>query len=157
MAKSIESVPEDPVPIRRWISSIKIITWSEFCSISCKIALIRFSNSPLKEAPARIKVRSNSKICLFFKLSGTWFAIIFRAIPSTIAVLPTPGSPTRTGLFFVFRDKILIILLISSSRPITGSILFSFANFVKFLAYFSRFSSLCFIFFLFNFLFFLTK
>ncbi|ENX51065.1 hypothetical protein MFC_00483 [Mesomycoplasma flocculare ATCC 27716] len=83
---------------------------------------------------------------MFFRLSGTWFAIIFSAIPSTIAVFPTPGSPTKTGLFFVFLDKILIIRLISESRPITGSILFSFASCVKFLAYFSRFSSSIFIF-----------
>ena len=38
-----------------------------------------------------------------------------------MAVLPTPGSPIKTGLFFVFLDKILVILLTSSSRPITGS------------------------------------
>jgi hypothetical protein len=31
---------------------------------------------------------------------------IFKAIPSTIAVLPTPGSQTKTGLFFVLLDKI---------------------------------------------------
>ena len=44
------------------------------------------------------------------------------ASPSTIAVLPTPGSPTRTGLFFVLRDRIWITRRISASRPITGSI-----------------------------------
>ena len=38
-----------------------------------------------------------------------------------MAVLPTPGSPIKTGLFFVFRDKIRITFLISLSRPITGS------------------------------------
>src|SRR5437867_579050 len=30
------------------------------------------------------------------------------ANPSTIAVLPTPGSPIRTGLFFLRRDRISI-------------------------------------------------
>ena len=43
------------------------------------------------------------------------------ARPSTIAVLPTPGSPIRTGLFFVRRERTWITRRISSSRPITGS------------------------------------
>ena len=38
--------------------------------------------------------------------------------PSTIAVLPTPGSPIRTGLFFVRRESTWITRRISSSRPI---------------------------------------
>ena len=38
-----------------------------------------------------------------------------------MAVLPTPGSPIRTGLFFVRRERIWITRRISSSRPITGS------------------------------------
>src|SRR6218665_3644098 len=42
-------------------------------------------------------------------------------MPSAIAVLPTPGSPTRIGLFFVRRERICRVRLISSSRPITGS------------------------------------
>src|SRR5687768_18251892 len=41
--------------------------------------------------------------------------------PSTMAVLPTPGSPIRTGLFFVRRERTWITRRISSSRPITGS------------------------------------
>ena len=43
---------------------------------------------------------------LFFKLSGTSLLTIRWAIPSTIAVFPTPGSPINTGLFFVRLDKI---------------------------------------------------
>ena len=43
------------------------------------------------------------------------------ASPSTIAVLPTPGSPISTGLFLVRRDSTWITRRISSSRPITGS------------------------------------
>ena len=35
--------------------------------------------------------------------------------------MPTPGSPIRTGLFFVRRDSTWIVRRISSSRPITGS------------------------------------
>ena len=43
------------------------------------------------------------------------------ARPSAMAVLPTPGSPTRMGLFLVRRLRICRVLRISSSRPITGS------------------------------------
>jgi hypothetical protein len=41
--------------------------------------------------------------------------------PSTIAVLPTPGSPTSTGLFLLRRARIAMTRSISSSRPMTGS------------------------------------
>ncbi len=37
--------------------------------------------------------------------SGTSPATIRWARPSTIAVLPTPGSPISTGLFFVRRES----------------------------------------------------
>ena len=43
------------------------------------------------------------------------------ASPSTIAVLPTPGSPIRTGLFFLRRERISITRSISFWRPIVGS------------------------------------
>ena len=38
-----------------------------------------------------------------------------------MAVLPTPGSPIRTGLFLVRRDRTWMTRRISSSRPMTGS------------------------------------
>ena len=38
-----------------------------------------------------------------------------------MAVLPTPGSPMRTGLFFVRRESTWTTRRISSSRPMTGS------------------------------------
>ena len=46
-----------------------------------------------------------------------------RARPSAIAVLPTPGSPTNSGLFFCRRHSTWMVRLISASRPISGSIL----------------------------------
>ena len=46
-----------------------------------------------------------------------------RASPSAIAVLPTPASPTNSGLFFCRRHSTWIVRLISASRPISGSIL----------------------------------
>src|SRR6187551_3309676 len=53
------------------------------------------------------------------------------ARPSTIVVFPTPGSPIRTGLFFVRRDRICMTRSISCSRPITGSSLDSRASCVR--------------------------
>ena len=52
---------------------------------------------------------------------------ILRARPSAIAVLPTPGSPTSSGLFFWRRHRTWIVRCTSASRPISGSILPSFA------------------------------
>ena len=46
---------------------------------------------------------------------------IIWARPSTMAVLPTPGSPISTGLFFLRRDRICITRSISSARPMIGS------------------------------------
>ena len=43
------------------------------------------------------------------------------ASPSTMAVLPTPGSPINIGLFFLRRDKICDTLSISFSLPTMGS------------------------------------
>ena len=58
---------------------------------------------------------------LSFSVSGTSPLTMRCARPSTIAVLPTPGSPISTGLFLVRRWRIWITRRISSSRPITGS------------------------------------
>ncbi len=64
---------------------------------------------------------SRLKIVLSRSPSGTSPLLIRWARPSTMAVLPTPGSPTRTGLFLVFLDRIWMTRLISASRPMTGS------------------------------------
>ena len=54
---------------------------------------------------------------------GTSPAAMRRANPSTTAVLPTPASPVRIGLFWRRRVRMSIIWRISVSRPRTGSIL----------------------------------
>ena len=43
-----------------------------------------------------------------------------------MAVFPTPGSPTRAGLFLFFRLRIPMTISISRSRPITGSMVAAF-------------------------------
>lgn len=46
---------------------------------------------------------------------------IARARPSAMAVLPTPGSPSRMGLFFLFLASTCTTRATSLSRPITCS------------------------------------
>jgi hypothetical protein len=58
---------------------------------------------------------------LSLRPSGTSPSTMRRARPSTMAVLPTPGSPMSTGLFLVRRDSTWMTRRISSSRPMTGS------------------------------------
>ena len=95
----------EPAPTIVWISSINRITSPAFFT-SAKHFLILSSKSPLYFAPATIPEISRATTLLFFNISGTSSATIFSAKPSTTAVLPTPGSPIRQGLFFVLLERI---------------------------------------------------
>ena len=106
-------------------------------SISARTALSRSSNSPRYFAPARSAPTSSAHTRLPFRPSGTSPATIRCARPSAIAVFPTPGSPIRTGLFFVRRDSTCMTRRISSSRPMTGSSLPDSASAVRSRPYFS--------------------
>ena len=101
--------------------------------ISSMIAFILSSNCPLYLVPATMSARSRIITFLFFNSSGISPFIIFCARPSTIAVLPTPASPSNTGLFFVRLESIWITLSISFCLPITGSNLLSRASCERFL------------------------
>ncbi len=91
-------------------------------TISLRNALSRSSNSPRYFAPAIIALKSIATSRLFLSDSGTSPLTMRRARPSAMAVLPTPGSPMSTGLFFVRRVSTCMTRRISSSRPMTGSI-----------------------------------
>ena len=78
---------------------------------------------------------SSAYITLERRFSGTSPLTIRMAKPSAIAVLPTPGSPTNMGLFFVRRLSMCKVLRISSSRPITGSSFPALAISFRFFAY----------------------
>ena len=142
---------DDPAPMIVWISSIKRIKSADLSSIAFKTDFKRSSNSPLYEAPASIAPKSSARILSFFRLSGTSPDTILCAKPSIIAVLPTPGSPIMTGLFFERLFKICIVRRISSSRPITGSSLLFLAHSVKSVVYFSN-ASLVLLFFISDFI-----
>ena len=110
-----------PAPTTVWISSMKRIISPAEPVTSFKTALSLSSNSPRYFAPAIKEPMSRPMILLPFKFSGTSPLTMRCANPSTIADLPTPGSPIKTGLFLVRRDRTCMIRRISSSRPITGS------------------------------------
>mmetsp|Transcript_19242 Transcript_19242/g.48689 ORF Transcript_19242/g.48689 Transcript_19242/m.48689 type:complete len:230 (-) Transcript_19242:857-1546(-) len=94
---------------------------------SWSTALRRSSNSPCSLAPAMSAPMSRLMMRHPMSDVGTSPDTMRCARPSTMAVLPTPGSPMSTGLFLVRRDSTLTTREISSSRPITGSSLPSMA------------------------------
>ena len=124
-----------PAPTSVCISSMKSMMRPSAFITSFMTALRRSSNSPLYFAPATSAPMSSEYICLSRRLSGTSPRMIRWASPSTMAVLPVPGSPMSIGLFFVRRLSICNIRRISSSRPITGSSFPLFAASLRFTAY----------------------
>ena len=117
---------------------MKVMTSPSASVISFSTAFSRSSNSPRYLAPATIEPRSRPITRLPFRPSGTSPSTMRWARPSTMAVLPTPGSPMRTGLFLVRRESTWITRRISSSRPMTGSIFPWRASAVRSRPYFSR-------------------
>ena len=114
-----------------WASSMNKIVGFGLFLIASITFFSRFSNSPFTDAPACKRPRSSPHRSTFFRWSGTSLAAIRRAMPSTIAVFPTPASPTRMGLFFLRRLKMSRACRISLSRPRIGSIFPSIASLVK--------------------------
>ncbi len=110
-----------PAPTMVCSSSMKMIVLPSSLASSFSTDFSRSSNSPRYLAPASSDAMSSTRRRLFFRLSGTSSLTMRCARPSTIAVLPTPGSPISTGLFFVRRCRIWMQRRISSSRPMTGS------------------------------------
>ena len=78
----------------------------------------RSSNWPRYMVPATRLPTSSISRRLLSSGSGTSPSMMRCASPSTIAVLPTPGSPIRAGLFLVRRLRIWITRSISAWRPI---------------------------------------
>mmetsp|Transcript_67002 Transcript_67002/g.216591 ORF Transcript_67002/g.216591 Transcript_67002/m.216591 type:complete len:231 (+) Transcript_67002:893-1585(+) len=112
--------PPPPAPTRVWISSIMMMT-SPDSFISLMMFFKRSSNSPLYFEPDNSMPMSNWMMRLFLNISGTSPSTMRLARPSAMAVLPTPGSPMKTGLFFWRRARIWMARSISSSLPTNGS------------------------------------
>ncbi len=130
-----------PAPISVCASSInRMIGLAEPFTSSitpCK----RRSNSPFTLAPACSRPRSRQSSSTPFSAAGTSPLTMRSARPSTMAVLPTPASPTTIGLFFRRRARMSIIWRIAESRQSTGSSLPSRACWVKLWVKRARFDS----------------
>ena len=88
-----------PAPIRVCASSMnRMIGLAEdwTSSITCRS---RFSNSPFMLAPACNNPTSSTRRVTSLSGGGTSPDAMRWAKPSTTAVLPTPASPVRIGLF----------------------------------------------------------
>ena len=106
-------------------------------------AFMRSSNWPRYFVPATRDAKSKVTILLSKRTLLTFFSMIFNARPSTMAVLPTPGSPIKTGLFFFLLDNTCATRSISFSLPMTGSSLPSLASFVRSLPKLSKTGVFC--------------
>ena len=126
-----------PAPTMVCSSSMKRMILPSCLARSFSTALSRSSNSPRYLAPAINAPRSNDNTRLSFRLSATSPLMMRWANPSTMAVLPTPGSPISTGLFLVRRCNTCTVRRISSSRPMTGSSFPCSARTVRSWVYFS--------------------
>ena len=127
-----------PAPTIVCSSSMKTMIWPFASVISFSTDLSRSSNSPRYLAPAIMPPMSSAISLRSRSDSGMSPETIRCASPSTIAVLPTPGSPIKTGLFLRRRESTWITRRISSSRPITGSSSPSAARAVRSTPYFSK-------------------
>ena len=120
-----------PAPIKVWISSMNKIALGFPCR-DLITPLRRCSKSPRYLVPASNAPISKEYTMASDKISGTSFWVMRQAKPSAIAVLPTPASPTNSGLFLRLRHKIWMVRSTSYSRPMRGSILPSLASWLRF-------------------------
>ena len=134
-ASTAPSAP--PAPTSVCSSSMNRMTCAPAAVTSLSTALSRSSNSPRNLLPATSAPRSRAITRRSRRLSGTSPETMRCASPSTMAVLPTPGSPISTGLFLVRRASTWMTRRISSSRPTTGSSLPWRASAVRSRPYFS--------------------
>ena len=129
---SMAESPPAPAPTTVCSSSMKVMIWPSLSLISARTVFSRSSNSPRYLAPGDHRARGRARPAACSRSdSGTSPLTMRWASPSTTAVLPTPGSPMSTGLFFVRRDSTCTTRRISWSRPMTGSSLPSRAAAVK--------------------------
>ncbi|CFP63825.1 Uncharacterised protein [Bordetella pertussis] len=132
------SVPPEaePAPIRVWISSMNRIA-SGLPRICLSTPLRRCSKSPRYLVPASKAPMSSAKTCAVCSTSGTSPRVMRQARPSAMAVLPTPASPTSSGLFLRRRHNTWMTRSTSCSRPIRGSMRPASAAAFRSLAYWS--------------------
>ena len=127
-----------PAPISVCASSMNRMIGLGLALVSSITDFRRFSNSPFTPAPACSRPRSSVRRVTSRSAGGTSPAAMRSARPSTTAVLPTPASPVRIGLFCRRRVRMSTIWRISKSRPRIGSILPALACAVRSMVNWSR-------------------
>ena len=130
LAASWAPSPVDPAPTRVWISSRKTTSRPPARRISSLRPFSRSDSEPRSEVPARRSAVDSSTMIRFPSSPGADSSRC--ATPSTTAVLPTPGSPTRQGLLVRRLPRTSSTSSISRARPMTGSSRPSRARAVRF-------------------------
>src|SRR6218665_2930328 len=127
------SVPPEaaPAPISVWISSMNKMALGLSLS-DLSTPLRRCSKSPRYLVPASKAPMSSEYTTASARISGMSFCVMRQARRSAMAVLPTPASPTSSGLLLRRRHRICIVRSTSSWRPINGSIRPSLAAWFRF-------------------------
>ncbi|MNN68578.1 hypothetical protein D3C81_1843000 [compost metagenome] len=97
-----------PAPIMVWISSMNRMALGLSLS-DLRTPLRRCSKSPRYLVPASSEPMSSEYTTPSARISGTSPWVMRQARPSAIAVLPTPASPTSSGLFLRRRHRIWIV------------------------------------------------
>ncbi len=110
-----------PAPTSVCVSSMNRMMGLGLACTSSMTERRRCSNSPFMLAPACSRPTSSARSSTSFSEGGTSPRTMRCAKPSTTAVLPTPASPTRMGLFWRRRMRMSTTWRISSSRPTMGS------------------------------------
>mmetsp|Transcript_39450 Transcript_39450/g.125406 ORF Transcript_39450/g.125406 Transcript_39450/m.125406 type:complete len:329 (+) Transcript_39450:1991-2977(+) len=126
-----------PAPTSVCTSSITRITCRLLSVTSCTTARSRSSKSPRYLVPANSRARSSCSTRLPLRVGGTRPAAMSCARPCAMEVLPTPASPTSTGLFFERRPRMRTVRSSCCWRPTSGSNFPSTAAFVRSSAYFN--------------------
>ena len=119
-ASKLPPEPPLPAPMIMCISSMNTMLLGS-AENAAMICFIRSSKSPRNFVPATSVATSRFQIVLSASTSGTSPSMMRLANPSTITVLPTPGSPVMITLCLLRRATIWQICSTSRSRPIRGS------------------------------------
>lgn len=88
----------EPAPTRRWISSINKIAFCVLSALSSAVSFFLQIALWCRCLPRGKRHQAGRALCFQF----IWNIAFgdFETSPSATAVLPTPGSPIKTGLFY---------------------------------------------------------
>ena len=129
LAASCGPSPVEPAPTTVCTSSMKTTTRPAARRTSSLIPFSFSEKEPRSWVPARTLAMSSSTRTRPSRAARSRWAT-----PSTMAVLPTPGSPTSSGLLVRRLPRMSMVSSTSRSRPTSGSSFPSAASSVRFRA-----------------------